>query len=300
MSAVEELRKLKAPPPPPKITLVPFDKITLDGAPEYLVDGLVPREGITVVWGPPKCSKSFTVHDMTMHVALGWEYRGRRVEQGAVVYCAFEGGHGFKKRCAAFKQRFLKGRTEPVPFYLQPLRLDLIAHADALVAAIEAQLSCTVTGGWPEGEGIEQGDRPIVGKKFDFDDLTPEEVELCVKNAKVYTPVPNWRPAAVVLDTLNRSLAGSESKDEDMSAYVAAADKLREAFNCAVIIVHHCGVEGSRPRGHTSLTGAADAQLAVARSGEIATLTVEFMKDGEEGAVVASKLETVEVGVDNI
>jgi hypothetical protein len=63
------------------------------------------------------------------------------------------------------------------------------------------------------------------------------------------------KPVAVVLDTLNRSLQGSESDDKDMTAYVKSADAIREAFGCAVIIVHHCGVEGSRPRGHTSLTG---------------------------------------------
>ena len=40
--------------------------------------------------------------------------------------------------------------------------------------------------------------------------------------------------AAIVLDTLNRSLGGSESDDRDMSAYVAAADVLRDKFKCAV------------------------------------------------------------------
>ena len=75
-------------------------------------------------------------------------------------------------------------------------------------------------------------------------------------------------PVAVVLDTLNRSLPGSESSDQDMAAYIKAADAVREAFNCAVIVVHHCGIDTSRPRGHTSLTGAVDAQLAVKRDAE--------------------------------
>ena len=61
------------------------------------------------------------------------------------------------------------------------------------------------------------------------------------------------KPAAVAIDTLNRSLAGSESSDEDMAAYIRAADAIRDAFNCAVVIVHHCGHEGTRPRGHLSL-----------------------------------------------
>jgi AAA domain len=48
-------------------------------------------------------------------------------------------------------------------------------------------------------------------------------------------------PVMVNLDTLNRSLFGSENSDEDMGGYVRAADAIREAFNCAVPIVHHCG-----------------------------------------------------------
>jgi RecA-family ATPase len=70
-------------------------------------------------------------------------------------------------------------------------------------------------------------------------------------------------PSVVVIDTLNRSLVGSESSDEDMSAYNDDADAVRAAFQCSVIIIHHCGVDDRRPRGHTSLTGNAHAQLAV-------------------------------------
>ena len=63
-----------------------------------------------------------------------------------------------------------------------------------------------------------------------------------------------------------------------MTAYVQAADAVREAFGCAVVLIHHCGVDGTRPRGHTSLTGACDAQLAVKRDGSgIITCTVEYM-----------------------
>jgi hypothetical protein len=85
-----------------------------------------------------------------------------------------------------------------------------------------------------------------------------------------------------------------------MGNYIKAADAIREAFGCAVIIIHHCGVEGSRPRGHTSLTGAADAQLSCRRDrNDNIALTVEWMKDGDsEGQVVTSLLKSVEVGAD--
>jgi AAA domain len=60
-------------------------------------------------------------------------------------------------------------------------------------------------------------------------------------------------PAAIVIDTLNRSLTGSETSDEDMGNYIKAADAIRDAFNCVVIIVHHCGHEGTRPRSAISM-----------------------------------------------
>jgi hypothetical protein len=232
-----------------RIRLLPFDEVEIGDEPEYLVRDLIPAEGLTIVWGPPKSHKSFWTFDLAMHVALGRDYRGHAVQQGTVIYCAFEGQQGFRKRIVAFRQRFLKDHHGRVPFYLQPLRLNLIKEARLLISASEEQL-----GGEP--------------------------------------------PRLIVLDTLNRSLVGSESKDEDMAAYIAAADLLRQRFACAVAIVHHCGIEASRPRGHTSLAGAGDAQLAVKRAGTTSTLTVEFMKDGDEGTVLASQLTTVEISQD--
>ncbi|MCJ2048527.1 AAA family ATPase [Methylobacterium sp. J-070] len=108
------------------------------------------------------------------------------------------------------------------------------------------------------------------------------------------------RPGVVCLDTLNRSFIGSESDDEAMTAYVKAADAIRDAFGCLVVIIHHCGVEGTRPRGHSALAGAIDAQLAVRKTGEgLVTVTVDLMKDGPEGDTFASRLEPVEVGEDD-
>jgi hypothetical protein len=85
-----------------------------------------------------------------------------------------------------------------------------------------------------------------------------------------------------------------------MAAYIRAADAIRDAFSCAVVVVHHCGVDGTRPRGHTSLPGAVDAQLAVKRDGaNNVIVTVEFMKDGPEDDAVFSRLEPVNIGLDD-
>ena len=245
----------KLPTPAPqaletKIRIVPFKDIKLGTEARYLVKGIIPRVGLIVAWGPPKCGKSFWIFDLAMHIALGWQYRERRVQQGPVVYCAFEGQTGIQARVEAFRQTFLLEADAPVPFYLQPVTLDLVADQKELIAAIKRQLDTTA-------------------------------------------------PVLVVLDTLNRSLKGSENDLKDMAAYISAADAIRASFNCAVAIVHHCGIDGTRPRGSTALTGAVDAQLSVKRDASDAIIVeVEFLKDGAAGDIIASRLKVVEVGKD--
>lgn len=237
-------------PRAPRFKLVPFDEIRLGTQRRYLVKGLIPRVGLTVIWGPPKCGKSFWAFDVAMHVALGWEYRDRRTHHGAVVYAAFEGQEGFKARKEAFCQHSMPADHGPVPFYLLPTTVDLVSDHKDLITAIKDQLE-------------------------------------------------DARPVLVVLDTLNRSLRGSESSDEDMGAYIKAADAIRAVFDCAVAIVHHCGTDISRPRGHTSLGGAVEAQIAVKRdTAENVVAIVEFMKDGPSDATVVSRLDQVDVSTD--
>jgi hypothetical protein len=234
----------------PRITLIPFESLKPASEPEYLVQDFIPSGGLVIVWGPPKCGKSFWTMDVMLHVALGWEYRGHPVRQGAIVYCAFEGAAGYGKRKEAFRLRNLESHTDPVPFYLMPTPMDFVREHGELVEVIRRTLGDT-------------------------------------------------KPGAVVLDTLNRSLAGSESKDEDMAAYIKAADAIRATFGCAVVIVHHCGHDTNRPRGHTSLAGAGDAQIAICRDPASNVIAeVEWLKDGEEGAKVACRLERVDVGTD--
>jgi hypothetical protein len=104
-----------------------FNAIKPDDRAQYLVKGLLPRTGLAVIWGPPKCGKSFWTFDLFMHVALGWEYRGCRITQGTVVYGALEGAQGFKNRIEAFRQNKLaEGDRGSPPFYLMATSLSLV------------------------------------------------------------------------------------------------------------------------------------------------------------------------------
>ena len=97
----------------PRIKLIAFDEIKLTTERRYLVKGLVPRVGLCVAWGPPKCGKSFWAFDLAMHVALGLGISRSARSSWSVVYCAFEGAQGFAARIVAFRQRFLARRRGP-------------------------------------------------------------------------------------------------------------------------------------------------------------------------------------------
>jgi hypothetical protein len=234
-----------------RIELVHFSDIKLNTECRHLVYHMVPRRGLVIVWGPPKCGKSFWVYDLMMHVSRGLRYHGRDVVQGPVVYCMFEGQGGADTRKAAYEQEILKGE-DPGQFFVETLPLDLIKDHPALIMAIERKLG-------------------------------------------------RVKPVAITLDTLNRSLVGSESNDEDMAAYIRAAGAIIDAFDCAVIVVHHCGHNGDRPRGHSSLLGAEDAEIMVKRLDDDKAIVAEVtrMKDGPEGDRMAFTLRSVIVGKDS-
>jgi hypothetical protein len=235
----------------PRFKLLSFDEIKLSTKAAYLVRHIIPRQGLVVVWGPPKCGKTFWVFDLVMHIALGRTYRGRRVKRGVVVYVVCEGEQGIGQRVEAYRQKHLSDDASVPDFYLVVTKLDLVKERNQLIADIKAQIG-TAT------------------------------------------------PVIIVIDTLNRSIAGSESDDKDMTAYIKAAGVVQETFQCVVLAIHHCGINETRPRGHTALTGGCDAQIAITRDGDdLVCSKVEYMKDGPEGDETRSRLEVVELGQDD-
>ncbi len=98
----------------------------------------------------------------------------------------------------------------------------------------------------------------LVSSRVDL--LTPE-------NVKELLAALGGSRMLVVLDTLARTMGGNENAQEDMNHYVAACDRIREATEATVVVVHHVGKDAKRgSRGSSVLPGAIEAEITITKT----------------------------------
>jgi KaiC/GvpD/RAD55 family RecA-like ATPase len=116
----------------PLIETIRFADMTarLDGRP--LVKGFLEREQLSLWYGESGCGKTFLALDLALHVALGWDWFGRKVSQGPVVYVAAEAGRSIANRVMAFR---IKYRLREAPFMAITSPVDL-CHAGNDIARL--------------------------------------------------------------------------------------------------------------------------------------------------------------------
>ena len=111
---------------------------------EYVVKGLFDRGGLAEMFGDTNSGKTFTALDIAEHIAQGWDWCGRKVKPGPVVYIAVEGGLGLEERLTAFRQHHGVDQAD-VPLYIIPAGIDLCsADSDAKTLIDEIQRLGTV------------------------------------------------------------------------------------------------------------------------------------------------------------
>lgn len=91
------------------------------------------------------------------------------------------------------------------------------------------------------------------------------------------------KPHLVIVDTLARCFgAGDENSTQDMSAFVASMDAMRAAYRCAVLLIHHSGLQnGERARGASALRAGLDVEYRLDVSGNARVLVCTKAKDTE-------------------
>jgi hypothetical protein len=95
--------RMDGPQKPEKFALIPFERIDFSAHGEWLIKRILPRQGLVALYGPPRSYKSFLALNIAFHVALGWEWAGRKTTQGVAVYIAAENASGTRKRKAGFQ-----------------------------------------------------------------------------------------------------------------------------------------------------------------------------------------------------
>ncbi len=134
-----------------------------------LVAGLLYRDTLAQLSGPPGSYKSFLALGMALAVALGLDWEGHHVpEAGPVVYVAAEGATGLRARVLAWCELTnvdpadLDGRIYflPVPIQLGNTvdvgqAVDMVRAVGAILLVLDTRARCTL--GLEENSATEQG-----------------------------------------------------------------------------------------------------------------------------------------------
>jgi hypothetical protein len=138
---------------------------------------------------------------------------------------------------------------------------------------------------WMQHRGIENADAvpfalvpavPLVSTAADVDALIEalKETGLSI--------------SLIVVDTVARALGGlDENSAKDAGLLLAASERLRDTFDCTVLLIHHTGKDESRgARGSSALLAGVDAAFEVRADSEVlaVTLRCEKMKDADPPA----------------
>ena len=110
--------------PKSSLSYVKFSQIQPSIEANDFVQGLLGQNQMSVTYGESNCGKTFFMTDLSFHVAMGREWRSKRVEGGGVIYAALEGSHGLKNRIAAFRNRNLI--TDDIPFAMVASQIDFL------------------------------------------------------------------------------------------------------------------------------------------------------------------------------
>jgi hypothetical protein len=101
------------------------------------LEGVLTEGAMSVLYGESNSGKTFFAADMGFHIAAGRTWRGREVEQGAVIIVAMEGRHGIMNRLAAIKQHFGMDDAD-IPLAVIPCALNLLDSEVETTALIDA------------------------------------------------------------------------------------------------------------------------------------------------------------------
>src|SRR5262245_60245978 len=135
-------------------------------------------------------------------------------------------------------------------------------------------------------------------------DLRTSQVDAdrIIATAKAFAQAGGLPVVWIIIDTLNRVLAGGdENSSKDMGAVIAAVDRIQRATNVHCSLIHHVPVDRTdRMRGHGSVLGAVDLTVRISKEGKTVTVEADKANDLVEKPRFAFRFEPVELVCDGL
>jgi hypothetical protein len=246
------------------------------------VKGLVPKVGISLLYGESSAGKTFLAIHLALCTAWGLPFFGMRVKQGGVVYVAAESGAGVLVRLKAAQAKLAPAIA-----------------AENLVRKSEGQRPLKRAGLRVITEA------PNLGPSGD-----PKPLMATIEDAKVDMTAAGLGLSLAIVDTWHAALGGGDDNTStDTGTALRPLRELCELHGLATMIVAHPGKDPEKGvRGSSALPAAADAIIALTVDGHTGPkakpssatrrLSVTKMRDGECGMEAAYRLAVVDLGVD--
>jgi hypothetical protein len=235
--------------PAPTFTPFTFDELEAMPPKEWIIEGVLGRGDIGMIYGPPGSGKTMVVADLTVCGIMGkqWAMRFDIPQALNIAYCAGEGISGLPARFMAAANHHGATRNDKANFTFfknvpQFFTGDDMPEATAITRFVNE---------WQK--------RMSDGKARPLDIL--------------------------FVDTLNTAtVAADENSAKDMGSVLSMCRWATQELGCAVVVVHHTNKTGSAERGSSALRGAMDCMIEIKRiseGGTKAVMSCEKLKDGE-------------------
>jgi hypothetical protein len=121
-----------------------------------------------------------------------------------------------------------------------------------------------------------------------------------IATANAFAEDHGRRVVWIIVDTLNRALAGGdENSSKDMGAVIAAVDRIQRSTGAHCSLIHHVPVDRTdRMRGHSSVLGAVDLTVRVTKDDKVVTVEADKANDLVDKPRFAFRFESVELASD--
>lgn len=116
--------------------------VSLAGKPieyDWLIKGLVERNGVFILAAEKQAGKSFVVMDMGMKIARGLQYGDRITRQGVVIHVACEDGKGVQMRAEGYRQANQISPDTDIPYVIMDREFTLMSDdvIDRFIATVK-------------------------------------------------------------------------------------------------------------------------------------------------------------------